>query len=242
LGLIPSGVGVYQSICRAPGEAERMAIRILLADDHALMREGIRKILEEADDLEVVGEAGDGQEAVRLTRQLRPDVVLMDIAMPEMNGVEATREIKEVLPRTAILALSAYDEDAYVFALLEAGAAGYLLKGALSRQLVAAIQSVHQGESVLAPSVTRKLFAHTSNHNQNERPHTLSERELEVLRLAGRGLSTRAIALALDISPRTVQFHLTQIFTKLNVGSRTEAVVSALRHGWLDLAELDAVE
>ncbi len=219
-----------------------MAIRILLADDHALMREGIRKILEEADDLEVVGEAGDGQEAVRLTRQLRPDVVLMDIAMPEMNGVEATREIKEVLPRTAILALSAYDDDAYVFALLEAGAAGYLLKGALSRQLVAAIQSVHQGESVLAPSVTRKLFAHTSNHNQNERPHTLSERELEVLRLAGRGLSTRAIALALDISPRTVQFHLTQIFTKLNVGSRTEAVVSALRHGWLDLAELDAVE
>ena len=219
-----------------------MPIRVLIADDHALVRQGIRKILEECGELDVVGEAGEGREAVDLCVRLRPDVVLMDVTMPGMNGAEATREIKQAAPRVAVLALSAYDDDAYVFALLESGAAGYLLKGALSEQIVSAIRSVHQGEPVLAPTVARKLLSRAIPGERDAHAMPLSERELEVLRLAATGLSTRAIADQLGISPRTVQFHLTQTFDKLQVGSRTEAVVMALKRGWLLLDELGEVE
>ena len=216
-------------------------IRVLLADDHDLVREGTRELLEREDDLLVVAEAGDGEEAVRLARQHVPDVALMDIAMPGLNGIEATKEIKALSPNTAILILTAYDDDQYVFALLEAGAAGYLLKNVRGRDLVKAIRAVHGGDSVLHPVIARKVIDHfaQSAGSLTELPGAvqLSDRELEVLRLAARGMSNRDIAKDLHLSERTIQSHLSTIFTKMEVGSRTEAVVQALREGWLTFDE-----
>lgn len=217
-----------------------MAIRILMAEDHVLVRQGIRSVLDQVDGLEVVGEASDGCAAIQLAAELRPDVVVMDIAMPGVNGVEATRQIKAASPRTMVLVLSAYDDDAYVFALLEAGAAGYLLKSAPVEELAAAIHSVNEGESVLSPSIARKVLTRfTRSHGEG--PDTaapLSAREMEVLRFAASGLSNRGIAQELSLSPRTVQLHLEHIFEKMDVGSRTEAVVTALKRGWLRLEEI----
>ena len=216
-------------------------IRILLADDHDLVREGTRQLLEREEDLKVVAEAGDGEEAVRLTVEQHPDVALVDIAMPKLNGIEATKQIKELSPSTAVLILTAYDDEQYIFALLEVGAAGYLLKSVRGRDLIAAVRSVHAGESVLHPVIARKVIDHFSQPPDEPSPQTgvdpLSERELEVLRLAARGLSNREIAQELYLSTRTVQTHLSTIFAKMKVGSRTEAVVQALRNGWLSLDE-----
>jgi NarL family two-component system response regulator LiaR len=216
-------------------------IRVLLADDHALVREGTRELLEREQDILVVAEAGDGEESVRLTVEHHPDVALVDIAMPKLNGIEATKQIKSLSPSTAILILTAYDDDQYIFALLEAGAAGYLLKSVRGRDLVAAVRSVHAGESVLHPVIARKVIDHFSQPAgrppQGVDAEQLTERELEVLRLAAKGLSNRDIAQVLYLSTRTVQTHLSTVFTKMEVGSRTEAVVQALRKGWLSLDE-----
>lgn len=216
-------------------------IRILLADDHALVREGTRELLEQEEDLEVVAEAEDGQEAVRLANRLHPEVVLMDIAMPKLNGIEATKQIKATHPDTAVLMLTAYDDDQYVFALLEAGAAGYLLKTVRSGELVKAVRAVHAGESVLSPSIARKVVDHfarpTSERREGPTDGALTEREMEVLELAAKGMTNREIAQALSLSIRTVQAHLTNVFGKLGVGSRTEAVLYALREGWLTLED-----
>jgi DNA-binding NarL/FixJ family response regulator len=216
-------------------------IRILLADDHDLVREGTRQLLEREEDLLVVAEAGDGQEAVRLTVEHHPNVALVDIAMPKLNGIEATQQIKSLSPSTAVLILTAYEDEQYIFALLEAGAAGYLLKSVRGRDLIAAVRSVHAGESVLHPVIARKVINRFSRPPEKPSQQTeldpLSERELEVLRLAARGLSNRDIAQELYLSTRTVQTHLSTIFTKMKVGSRTEAVVQALRKGWLSLDE-----
>jgi NarL family two-component system response regulator LiaR len=217
------------------------AIRILLADDHVMVREGTRQILEREPDLEVVAEAGDGQEAVALTERERPDVVIMDISMPIMNGIEATKDIKQVAPRTAVLVLTAYDDDEYVFAILEAGAAGYLLKNARSSEVIDAVRRVFAGESVLHPSIAKKIVRQVRQsqyHRSAVAAEELTERELEVLKLAALGLSNREIANRLVVSPRTVQSHLANIFSKLNVGSRTEAVMVGLRRGWIDLDEI----
>jgi DNA-binding NarL/FixJ family response regulator len=218
-------------------------IKVLLADDHILVREGTRQLLEREKDLEVVAEAGNGEDAVRLAAQTKPDVALVDIAMPKLNGVEATKQIKELSPGTAVLVLTAYDDDQYVFALLEAGAAGYLLKNVRGRCLVEAIRAVHAGESALHPVIARKVidrFAHTSGESPAvEDSLAPSERELEVLRLAAKGLSNREIADDLCLSARTIQAHLGTIFTKMDVGSRTEAVVEALRKGWLTLDDIE---
>jgi len=217
-------------------------ISILLADDHNLVREGTREILERHEDLRVVGEAGNGQEAVDLALQLCPDVVIMDIGLPVLNGLEATRRIKQKLPQTAVLVLTAYDDDQYVFAMLEAGAAGYLLKNARGSELVQAVREVHEGESVLSPAIARKVVQRLARDRKGAgaRPlDILSERELEVLRLAGRGYSNKEIGQMLVISSRTVQAHMGNIFSKLQVGSRTEAVLYALREGWISLEEIN---
>ena len=216
-------------------------IRVLLADDHALVREGTKELLERQGDLEVVGEAGDGVTAVQLATKRRPDVVVMDFAMPMLNGIEATRQIKAVDPTIAVLVLTAYDNEQYIFAFLEAGAAGYLLKDLHSDELVKAIRSVHLGESILHPAIARKVidrFARPGAEPGEEGTlDQLTRREMEVLKLAAKGMSNREMALELSISVRTVQTHLSNIFAKMGVGSRIEAVIRALREGWFSLEE-----
>jgi two-component system, NarL family, response regulator LiaR len=217
-------------------------IRILIADDHAFVREGTRRILEQEPDLEVVAEAGDGEEAVRLASDLKPDVALIDVAMPKLDGIEATRQIKALYPAVAVLVLSAYDDDQFVFGLLEAGAAGYMLKSVRGHEIVDAIRSVHAGESVLHPSVARKVlnrFAGVSSKPRERKSlELLTEREMDVLKLVTKGLSNKDIADDLCLSVRTVQGHLANIFNKLRVGSRTEAVVHALKEGWVTLDDV----
>ncbi len=217
-------------------------IKVIIADDHVLFREGTRNLIEQEKDLEVVGEASDGEEAVELATRLSPHVALMDIAMPKVNGVEATRQIKARQPSTAVLILTAYDNDQYILALLEAGAAGYLLKNVSGKELANAIRAVYAGEAVLDPTIAQKVFSRfgTAEGQPSElaRLAELSERELEILRLAARGLSNQDIADKLFLSRRTVQSHLGNIFRKMDVGSRTEAVLQALRKGWLGLDDL----
>ena len=220
-------------------------IKVMLVEDHVLVREGTRELLDREKDLEVVAEAGDGEEAVQLAAEHRPDVVIMDIAMPRLNGLEATRQIKATDPAIVVLVLTAYDDDQYIFAFLEAGAAGYVLKDVSTNDLIEAIRTVHAGESVLHPAVARKVanyFARRVATQQPEKPaisalDQLTRRETEVLKLAAQGMTNREIADQLTISVRTVQGHLSSVFNKLGVGSRTEAVVYALRDGRLSLED-----
>jgi RNA polymerase sigma factor (sigma-70 family) len=217
-------------------------IRVLLADDHAVVRQGTRELLDREEGIDVVAEASDGKEAVQKTIKERPDVVVMDFAMPELNGIEATRQIKAVAPGIAILVLTAYDSNQYIFAFLEAGAAGYLLKDVQVDELVEAIRAVNAGESMLHPAIARKVINRFAQpEEQTNVVHApldqLTERELEVLRMAAKGMSNREIAQELTISVRTVQTHLTNIFNKMGVGSRTEAVVHALRKNWITLED-----
>ncbi|MCD6553222.1 MAG: DNA-binding response regulator [Chloroflexi bacterium] len=216
-------------------------IRILLADDHALVREGTKELLEREADLEIVAEADDGKTAVQLATKRRPDVVIMDFAMPKLNGIEATKQIKAIDPSIAVLVLTAYDNEQYIFAFLEAGAAGYLLKDVHVDELIKAIRAVHVGESILHPAIARKVinrFAQPAEKRGKENAlDQLTKRELEVLKLAAKGMSNREIALDLSISVRTVQTHLSNIFTKIGVGSRIEAVIYGLRQGWFTLED-----
>ncbi len=216
-------------------------IKILIADDHAVVREGTRQILEQEPDMDVIGEAADGEETVRLAGSLKPDVAIIDISMPKMDGIEATKQIKALFPTMVVLILSAYDDDQFVFSLLEAGAAGYLLKSVRGSELVEAVRSVYNGESVLHPSIARKVlnrFVPAPDKSTKQEPsEVLTDRELEVLRLATRGLSNQEIADELFLSLRTVQAHISHIFNKLQVSSRTEAVVRALKEGWVNLTD-----
>ncbi len=215
-------------------------ITILLVEDHVVVRESIRQFLEREEKLEVVGEAGDGEEAVKMASKLKPDVIIMDISMPKLNGIEATKRIKALLPSTAILILTAYDYEQYIFPLLEAGAAGYLLKDVSSRELISAIETVYRGEAVLHPAVARKVMQRLSKvEPTGERASDLlSERELTILKMAAKGMSNSDIAEELHLSARTVESHLGSIFNKLGVGSRTEAVIKAMKKGWFTLEEL----
>ncbi len=217
-------------------------IRIVIADDHAVVREGTRALLEREPDMEVVGEASDGEEAIKLIEEMQPDVAILDISLPELSGIEVTRRIKPRFPSIAILIFTAYDNDEYVFALLEAGAAGYLLKDIHSREIVESVRSVHDGKSVLHPTIARKVIQRIvlgSRQADSAKANTeISEREMEVLKLAARGMNNRDIADTLSISIRTVQGHINNIFHKLSVGSRTQAISQSVKRGLLSFEDL----
>lgn len=211
-------------------------IRVLLADDHVLVRQGIRQFLEDEDDIEVIAEADDGVEAARLAQEQQPDVAILDIRMPEMTGVEATRRIKAQSPDVRVLVLTAYDDDPYVFALLHAGADGYVLKTAPADELLRAVRTVHAGSPALSPEIAGKVIQQVTGGKPvgaADQVESLTERELDVLRLAARGMTNREIGHDLGISHRTVQGHLASVYEKLDVSSRTEAVTEALRRGWI---------
>lgn len=210
-----------------------MSIRVVIADDHNVVRKGIRDLLSDEDDISVVGEARNGQEAVDLATALHPDVVVMDIAMPEMTGVEATRQIRAQAPDVRVLVLTAYEDDPYIYGLLDAGATGYILKTAESREIVRAVRATAAGQSTIDPAVVPRLIARITQPPAGG--DTLTERELDVLRRAARGLTNKQIGAELQISDRTVQNHLANIYAKLGVASRTEAVTAGLQRQLIKL-------
>ena len=219
-----------------------MRIKILLVEDHKIVREGTRQLLEQSPDMDVVGEAADGVEALQFAGDLQPNVIVMDVRLPRLNGIEATRAITARFPEIRVLILSAYDDDNYVFPLLEAGASGYLLKTASGAELAEAIRLVHAGQKALAPRITTKILNRLGGHasyRSVEMPEGLTQREMEVLRAAAQGMTNKAIAGTFSISPQTVQVHLRNIFAKLDVGNRSEAVAYAIRHGWITLEASD---
>jgi len=219
-------------------------VRVLVADDHAIVREGLCSVLSEEADLEVVARAADGKEAIELAKELHPDVAIIDIVMPQLDGIETVKQIKVACPAIAIIMLSAYDYEAYILAALGAGAAGYLLKETSPRELVNAIRMVHAGQGVVDLKAWNQIQQRlTASKDEGKRSlEKFQTCELDILKLVGKGMSNREIAKNLTISGRTVQTHLDNIFTKLGVHSRTEAVVYALREGWLTLDDLRQME
>ncbi len=213
-------------------------IKIVVADDHEVVREGTRRMLERESDMVVVGEAADGREAVRLVSELHPDVLVLDVRMPGLSGIEVTRRVKSAHPRVKVLVFTAHDDSRYVFPLLDAGADGYLLKTVGQRDLVKAIRDVHRGETALHPAVARRVvqrLTHRGRFQAEGMVEALTEREMEVLRAVARGWSNKEVSAALHISPHTVQVHLSNIFAKLGVNTRTEAVLYAIRQGWVEV-------
>lgn len=216
-------------------------IKVLIADDHRVVREGLMAILKTKENIEVVGEAQDGQEAIEKVRTLEPDVILMDVSMPRMGGVEATRQIKREFPHIGIIALTMYDEQQYIFDLVRAGATGYLLKDTESAQIVEAIRAIHRGESLIHPSVASKILAEFSllAQKKGKKPswedHDLTEREITVLRLVADGKTNKEIANNLDLSEKTVKNHVRNIFHKLQVYDRTQAAILGIRKGIIEL-------
>lgn len=207
-------------------------IKILVVDDHPIVREGLVAILEAQDDLTVVGEAGDGEAAIRRYQTLEPDVVLMDLAMPGTDGVEAIQAIKAIDPDARVVVLTAYDTDERILQAVQAGAAGYLLKGAPREDIFRAIRVVHRGGSLLEPAVAGKLLNRVGDLLRGEpAEEELTPRELDVLTLMSRGLRNKEIAAELSITERTVKFHANAIYRKLDVGGRTEAVSVAIQKG-----------
>lgn len=218
-------------------------IRLLLVDDHPTFIKGLGQQLEEEEDLECVGLVSDGIAAISLAKKLKPDIALIDVSMPKLNGTQVAKEIRKHSPNTAIIMFSAFDYEAFILASLRAGARGYLLKTAPLDKIVSAIRLVHRGESVLDVRATDKILhylrpkgADDSRHN-NIRFDMLNPRELEVINLAAKGMSNKEIANELVISERTVQTHLVNIFRKLGANSRTQAVLYALREGWIELED-----
>jgi DNA-binding NarL/FixJ family response regulator len=215
-----------------------MRINILLVEDHKIVREGTRQLLEQSADMQVVGEAADGLEAVRLAAEIQPDVIVMDVRLPRLNGIEATRTITARFPAIKVLILSAYDDDSYVFPLLDAGASGYLLKNSSGAELAEAIRLVYAGQIALSPRISAKVVNHLGGrqaYRTNDMVEGLTEREMSVLRAAAHGQANKMIAANLGISAQTVQVHLRNIFGKMGVNSRSEAVARAIKYCWITL-------
>jgi len=208
-------------------------IRVILADDHNIVRAGIRQFLEAAGDIDVVGEAADGETAKDLISQYTPDVAVLDVQMPKATGIEVARWSKTNAIKTGILILTAYDDDPYVLAVLQAGANGYVLKTAFPDDIVQAVRDVRSGKVVLDPSIAGAVTARLVSKPADQIVEDLSERELEVLRLVAMGYTNKAIGVQLNISDRTVQGHLAHIFNKLQASSRTEAVMRGVALGWI---------
>ncbi|RCK72112.1 MAG: DNA-binding response regulator [Anaerolineae bacterium] len=217
------------------------AIRILIADDHRLFRQGLRHVFEACKDIEVVGEAENGRQAVKLARRLKPDVVLMDINMPDLDGVQATHLICEFNPACRVIILTMYRQDQYVFEAIKAGARGYLLKDIDEHQLVEAIFTVQRGEALIDPSLAARLLDEFRRLSSQMSPASsqeeLSEGEMQVLRLVAQGANNQTVADRLNLSERTVANRLSEIYRKLHVNSRTQAALVALRRGWAKLEE-----
>jgi len=215
-------------------------ITILIADDHPTYREGLRQLLSAETDFECIGVACDGAEAIEMAKQFQPDVALIDIIMPELNGIKATAHIKASCPNTAVLVLSAFDQTAYILPVVQAGASGYLLKNSSLDDIANAIRLVHSGDTVLDSAAVDVVMANirTGSTSKGNRSDDLGSREMEVLTLTAKGMSNKGIAEQLALSERTVQTHLVSIFKKLSVSSRTQAVLYALRKGWLSLEDL----
>jgi DNA-binding NarL/FixJ family response regulator len=210
-------------------------IRILLADDHAVVRAGIRQFLEEADDMQVIAEADDGEEAMRLIAEHQPDVAVLDVQMPKATGIDVTRWVRKDHKKVGVLILSAYDEAPYIAAVLQAGANGYVLKTASPQEIIEAVRNVHAGNSAMDASILQKMMSQLTEQKQSQPIEKLTEREMDVLLLVGKGFTNKAIGAQLSISDRTVQGHLAHIFNKLQAASRTEAVMRAVSLGWLPL-------
>ncbi len=208
-------------------------IRVLLADDHAVVRAGIREFLEHAGDIQVVAEADDGEKAKELIQKYQPDVAVLDIQMPKASGIEVTRWLRASQHKAGVLILTAYDDDPYIVAVLQAGANGYVLKTASPDELIRAVRDVNDGKSAMDAVIMKKLMAHLYDQGNAPKVTPLTDREMEVLTLTARGYTNKAIGVQLKISDRTVQGHLAHIFDKLQAGSRTEAVMRAISLGWI---------
>jgi len=223
--------------------SQRDKIAIMLADDHPLLRQALANVLNKEADFEIIAEVGDGEEAVRLATELVPDVVIMDISMPKLNGLEATRQIKAKCPNIAILVLTVHSDSEHILGILEAGAAGYLTKRVFGEEVIHAVRGVASGETVLSTPILQQILKHAVQFMPKplnlDAGEKLSSRELRILKLAARGMSNKDIALKLELSPRTVKAYLAEIFSKLRVSSRTEAVITGLRAGFLTLDDLE---
>jgi DNA-binding NarL/FixJ family response regulator len=210
-------------------------IKVLIADDHAIMRDGIRALLDINDDIEVIGEASEGKEAVEKVQELMPDVVVMDIAMPGLNGMEATRLIAKSAPKVKVLVLTQHDNKEYILSAIKAGATGFVPKRALGSELVSAIRAVYQGDSVLYPSVASALIEDYRKRSEVEPFDLLTAREREILRLIAEGHTSQEIANMLVISIKTVLGHRTKIMEKLDIHNRTELIKFAMRKGLINI-------
>jgi DNA-binding NarL/FixJ family response regulator len=215
-----------------------LIIKVLLADDHTVFREATAELVNHQAHMEVIGQAGTGEEAISLAKQYQPDVVVLDIAMPRRNGLTATKEIVNSCPNTKILILSAHQDADHVISLLEAGAHSYLSKTASLNELLDAIRATAQGESILPPSIASIVVKHLAGKTP-PLPEVLTSREMEVLRWVAKGLTNEQIGLKLHLSARTIEAHLTHIYTKLNVSSRTEAALMAQKRGWTNDTDND---
>ena len=213
-------------------------ISVLLVDDHAVVRQGLRAFLSLQDDIDVVGEASDGQEAVGMVKELLPDVVLMDLIMPNMGGIQATREVRRLSPGTQVLVLTSFAEDDKVFPAIKAGAMGYQMKDVSPVELADAIRAVHRGDTPLHPEIAKKLMREFADPARRTlQREDLTEREQEVLSLVAQGMSNRDIAERLVLSPKTVKTHVSNILSKLHLADRTQAAIYALRQGWVSPEE-----